>query len=190
MNVVSKRRFFDVNDSTIAGVDAFLDRLFPTRSIRKVLLINPPDADVSMFRFDTALRGRYTNYQQMLDQEGLDLVSICTHAPFHMPLAVAAAERGINVLSEKPLAVDLVQADKMLSVCTRAGVHLAVSHQFRFTPIFRQVKRWVDDGKIGQLRSIREVGKGREAGFELMEMGVHYFDEIDFFLGEIGRAHV
>ena len=77
----------------------------------------------------------------------------------------------------------------MLSVCTRAGVHLAVSHQFRFTPIFRQVKRWVDDGKIGQLRSIREVGKGREAGFELMEMGVHYFDEIDFFLGGIEWVH-
>ena len=135
------------------------------------------------------VRGRYTNYQQMLDQEGLDLVSICTHAPFHMPIAVAAAERGINVLSEKPLAVDLVQADRMLSACTRAGVHLAVSHQFRFTPIFRQVKRWVDGGRIGQLRSIREVGKGREAGFELMEMGVHYFDEIDFFLGGIEWVH-
>jgi len=62
MNVISKPPFADVNGSTTNEVDAFLDRLFPTRSIRKVLLINPPDADGSMFRLDTALRGRYTNY--------------------------------------------------------------------------------------------------------------------------------
>jgi radical SAM superfamily enzyme YgiQ (UPF0313 family) len=41
---------------------AFLDRLFPGRNIRKVLLVNPPDADASLFRYDTAKRHRYTNY--------------------------------------------------------------------------------------------------------------------------------
>ena len=135
---------------------------------------------------------RYTDYEEMFAREGLDIVSVCTHAPLHAPIAIAAAKEGINVLSEKPLSVDLETADQMFTACREAGVHLAVSHQFRFTPLFRHAKSLIDAGKIGELRSIREVGKGREAGFELMEMGVHYFDEMDFFLDGISwiQAHI
>ena len=114
---------------------------------------------------------RYTDYEEMFAHEALDLVSVCTHAPLHAPIAIAAAKAGVHVLSEKPLSVDLETADEMLATCHAAGVHLAVSHQFRFTPLFRHAKVLIDAGKIGELRSIREVGKGREAGFELMEMG-------------------
>ena len=116
---------------------------------------------------------RYTDYEEMFAHEALDLVSVCTHAPLHAPIAISAAKAGVHVLSEKPLSVDLETADEMLTTCHEAGVHLAVSHQFRFTPLFRHAKALIDAGKIGELRSIREVGKGREAGFELMEMGVH-----------------
>ena len=135
---------------------------------------------------------RYTDYEEMFAREALDIVSVCTHAPLHAPIAIAAAQAGIHVLCEKPLSVDLETADKMLTACREAGVHLAVSHQFRFTPLFRHAKSLIDTGKIGELRSIREVGKGREAGFELMEMGVHYFDEMDFFLDGISwiQAHI
>lgn len=90
------------------------------------------------------------------------------------------------------MSVDLETADQMLKVCNNAQVHLAVSHQFRFTPLFRHAKTLLESGKIGDLRSIREVGKGREAGFELMEMGVHYFDEMNFFMNGISwiQAHI
>ena len=135
---------------------------------------------------------RYTDYKTMFTHEALDIVSVCTHAPLHAPITIAAAQAGIHVLCEKPLAVDLESADRMLVACQEAGVHLAISHQFRFTPLFRHAKSLIDAGKIGELRSIREVGKGREAGFELMEMGVHYFDEMDFFLDGISwiQAHI
>ena len=127
---------------------------------------------------------RYTNYEEML-QSNLDVVSVCVHAPLHAPVTITAAKAGINVLCEKPLSIDLAGADDMIAACAQAGVRLAVSHQYRFTPIFRQAKEWIESGRIGELRSIREVGKGREAGFELMEVGVHHFDEMDFFLGSI-----
>ena len=135
---------------------------------------------------------RYTDYEEMFARETLDIVSVCTHAPLHAPIAIAAAKAGIHVLCEKPLSVDLETADQMLTACREAGVHLAVSHQFRFTPLFRHAKSLINAGQIGELRSIREVGKGREAGFELMEMGVHYFDEMDFFLDGISwiQAHI
>lgn len=132
---------------------------------------------------------RYTDFQEMFETETLDVVSLCTHAPLHAPIAIAAAAAGINVLSEKPLSTDLENADQMVTACREAGVRLAVSHQYRFTPLFRHAKEWIQSGRIGELRSIREVGKGREAGFELMEMGVHYFDEIDFFMDGIEWVH-
>lgn len=135
---------------------------------------------------------RYTAYEEMFVCAGLDIVSVCTHAPLHAPITIAAAQAGIHILCEKPLSVDLENGDRMLAACREAGVHLAVSHQFRFSPLFRHAKSLVEAGKIGELRSIREVGKGREAGFELMEMGVHYFDEMDFFLEGISwiQAHI
>lgn len=138
------------------------------------------------------VQNRYTDYEEMLSQEKLDIVSVCTHAPLHAPIAIAAAENGVHVLCEKPLSVDLETADQMLEACNKAQVHLTVSHQFRFTPLFRHAKALIESGKIGELRSIREVGKGREAGFELMEMGVHYFDEMDFFMNGISwiQAHI
>ena len=53
----------------------------------------------------------YTDYREMFELEKLDLISVCTHAPLHTPVTVAAAKSGINVLCEKPLAVDLQNAD-------------------------------------------------------------------------------
>ena len=132
---------------------------------------------------------RYSDYGEMFEKEGLDLVSVCTHAPLHGPVAIAAARHGVNVLSEKPLSVDLKTADEMLAACAGAGVRLAISHQFRFSPLFQEAKAWIEAGRIGDLRTVREVGKGRPAGFELMEMGVHYFDEMAFFMDGIDWIH-
>ena len=136
-----------------------------------------------------AVSNRYTDFHDMFEKEMLDVVSVCTHAPLHAPVTLAAAAAGINVLSEKPLSTDLENADQMIVACEKAGVRLAASHQYRFTPLFRHAKEWIKSGRIGDLRCIREVGKGREAGFELMEMGVHYFDEMDFFMDGIEWVH-
>ena len=92
------------------------------------------------------IQNRYTNYEEMLSQENLDIVSVCTHAPLHAPITIAAAENGVHVLCEKPLSVDLETADKMLKACNNAQVHVAVSHQFRFTPLFRHAKNLIESG--------------------------------------------
>ena len=149
--------------------------------------INPAALDERANEHGVA--NRYSDYEEMFARERLDVVSVCTHAPLHTPVTLAAARAGVNVLCEKPLALDLERADRMRAACMAAGVQLAVSHQFRFTPLFRQAKQWIAAGRIGELRAIREVGKGRPAGFELMEMGVHYFDEMEFFLDGIEWVH-
>ena len=133
--------------------------------------------------------GRYDDYRKMIETEDLDLISVCTQAPMHAPVAIAAAQAGIHVLSEKPLSIDLENADRMIAAAREAGVKLAVSHQYRFSPAVRRAKELVQSGEIGNFRSVRDIGKGREAGFELMEMGVHYFDEMDFLMGGIEWVH-
>ena len=162
------------------------------RHLPDVSLVALCDIDKERLRLlaaDHDISACYTDYRNMFNSEKLDLVSVCTHAPLHAPVTFAAAEAGIDVLCEKPLSLDLENADQMVKKCQDAGVRLAVSHQHRFMPVFRLAKEWIDSGRIGALRSIREVGKGREAGFELMEMGVHYFDELDFFMGNISWVH-
>ena len=136
-----------------------------------------------------AVPARYRDFRDMFARESLDLVSVCTHAPLHADVACAAAAAGTHVLCEKPLALDLESADRMVRECAAAGVQLAVSHQFRFVPALRIAKEWVRKGRIGRLVSVREVGKGRPAGFELMEMGVHFFDELAFFMDGIEWIH-
>ena len=132
---------------------------------------------------------RYEDYRKMIEAEKLNLISVCTQAPMHAPVAIAAAGAGIHVLSEKPLSIDLENADKMIAAARNAGVKLAVSHQYRFSPAVRRAQELVKADKIGNYRSIREIGKGREAGFKLMEMGVHYFDEMDFLIDGIEWIH-
>ena len=89
-------------------------------------------------------------------KRALDVVSVCTHAPLHVPVAIAAAEAGVNVLSEKPLSTDLENADRMVAACKEAGVRLAVSHQYRFTPLFRHAKEWIDrDGWVNSVPFVR-----------------------------------
>ncbi len=159
------------------------------RDVDLVALCDIQPAALQTRADEYAVSNRYTDFREMFETEGLDVVSVCTHAPLHALITIAAAESGINVLSEKPLSTDLENADQMVTACADAGVRLAVSHQYRFTPLFCHAKAWIQAGRIGELRSIREVGKGREAGFELMEMGVHYFDEMDFFMDGIEWVH-
>lgn len=110
------------------------------KDVELVALCDIQPAALNARADEYAVSNRYTDFQEMFEKETLDVVSVCTHAPLHAPVAIAAAEAGINVLSEKPLSTDLETADQMIAACKAAGVRLAVSHQYRFTPLFRHAK--------------------------------------------------
>ena len=73
--------------------------------------INPAALDERANEHGVA--NRYTEYEELFRRERLDVVSVCTHAPLHTPVTLAAARAGVNVLCEKPLAIDLESADRM-----------------------------------------------------------------------------
>ncbi|MDB5075028.1 MAG: ntdC [Chloroflexi bacterium] len=127
----------------------------------------------------------YPDLTSMLEREKLDVVMVATHTPLHHGATLAAADRGIHVFCEKPLALSLGEADEMVSRCAAAGVKLGVNHIKRGSRGNDVARRLIGEGAIGTPYLYRGEGKGgRWAGSELMEMGTHIFDWLRILAGD------
>lgn len=93
----------------------------------------------------------YTDYDKFLAHPGLQIVNICTPSGTHAELGIRAAVAGKNVLVEKPIEINLQQADALISACERAEVKLGVIFQSRFLPAVQRIKQAVDEGRLGRL---------------------------------------
>ena len=90
---------------------------------------------------------RYEDFRQMLDDEMLDIISICTWHKLHAPMTIAACARKPKaVLCEKPMATSLGDCDDMLIAARRNHVKLAIAHQRRFNPAWTLAKELVAEG--------------------------------------------
>jgi UDP-N-acetyl-2-amino-2-deoxyglucuronate dehydrogenase len=94
----------------------------------------------------------YIDYKEMLkNNNDIDVVNICTPSGSHYEITVAAAKAKKNVVTEKPMAMNLKQADEMIKVCKDKGVRLFVVKQNRFNPPMIKLKQAVDQGRFGKI---------------------------------------
>lgn len=93
----------------------------------------------------------YTEYDEFLAHPGLSIVTICTPNGTHAQLGIEAAKAGKHLLVEKPIEIDLERADALIAACERAGVKLGVIFQSRFLAEAQQIKRAIDEGRLGRL---------------------------------------
>lgn len=93
----------------------------------------------------------YTDYDKFLQHPGLQIVNVCTPSGTHAELGIRAAEAGKHVLTEKPIEVNLEQADALIAACDKAGVKLGVIFQSRFLPAAQRIKQAIDEGRLGKL---------------------------------------
>jgi UDP-N-acetyl-2-amino-2-deoxyglucuronate dehydrogenase len=93
----------------------------------------------------------FTDYRDMLAQIKPDVVSICAPHPLHAPIAVESLAAGAHVLTEKPMSIEVAEADRMIAAADAAGKILAVNFQQRFKPSIEYARKLVDDGAIGPL---------------------------------------
>jgi len=122
---------------------------------------------------------RYTDYQEMLAKEELDIVDIATPHGFHEEPAVAAAESGAHVVLEKPIARTVEEADRMIAAAAKNNVKLAVAHNQLFTPACRETVRVISKGVIGEpflirtegLGSKHVVGRGKDQDWRISQSG-------------------
>ena len=92
----------------------------------------------------------YTDYREMLQREGIDVLSVCTPDNRHAAVVIDAANYGIPaIFCEKPLATTLTDADQMIEAIERNGTVFSVDHTRRWDPYFHRVKEIIDAGMIG-----------------------------------------
>lgn len=126
----------------------------------------------------------YASWEQMLESESLDIVSVCTYPIPHRDIVVKAAECGVKaIFCEKSMATTLREADEMIDACDAHDVKLSVNHGRRWDWQFRKVKELIDQERIGELRAM-------ELNFSagLANNGTHYFDMLRYFTGEVAWA--
>lgn len=93
----------------------------------------------------------YRNYEEMLECEDLDAVTICTPHFLHYQMALKALTYNKHVLVEKPMAISVSEADEMIHKSRKKGLKLGVVFQERTKPINREIKRLIDSGEIGKI---------------------------------------
>ena len=135
---------------------------------------------------------------------GLDAVTVCTPHTAHAEGVLAAARHGVHVLCEKPIAVSLDEADRMVEATAQAGVLFGVLFQRRFWPAAARIRRAIDDGRLGPPISggvvarfnrdaayYAEPWRGRwdtEGGGVLMTQAIHHIDLLQWFMGPATRV--
>ncbi|MBI3911113.1 MAG: Gfo/Idh/MocA family oxidoreductase [Armatimonadetes bacterium] len=122
----------------------------------------------------------YADYGEMIARERPDLVSICLWHPLHAEVTVAVANLGVpGILCEKPMAVDLQEADAMIAAAAASGSRLAIAHQRRFLATWTEVKRLIAAGAIGQpLMLWGGICDG------ILNWGTHVIDGMRYVLGD------
>jgi predicted dehydrogenase len=140
----------------------------------------------------------------LLADPDIDAVYIATPPSSHRELAIAAAAAGKHIYLEKPMAMRFAECQEVIDACARHGVRLFVAYYRRAMQRFVQVKRWLEEGRIGQVLAVRLVQHQPPAPEELspaslpwrvrpeiagggkfLDMGVHALDMFDFWFGPI-----
>lgn len=97
----------------------------------------------------------YKDFRDMARDPELDLVDLCLPTPLHAKAAIYCLEQGKHVLCEKPIALNLKDADAMLAAARAAGRHLFVGQVLRYFPQYRYLKQACESGKFGKLIAAR-----------------------------------
>ncbi|MHB1294341.1 MAG: Gfo/Idh/MocA family protein [Anaerolineae bacterium] len=139
----------------------------------------------------------YESYQQMLEQEELDGVSVCTPNLVHKDPAICALNAGVHVLCEKPIAMNYAEGREMVDAAHRNSKILQIGLHWRFTAEAQALKRFIQAGELGDIyygeatymrrRGIPGWGvftqKALQGGGALIDIGVHTLDHTMWLMG-------
>ncbi|GGD86194.1 oxidoreductase [Microbacterium murale] len=164
---------------------------------------------VALAGMETALLGQlaeqyrvtrtYADWADLIREGGLDVLSIALPTAMHAPVAIAALEAGIHVLTEKPMANNAAAAQSMVDAARANGRVLDVAFNFRRRGEIAALRRAVDDGLFGRLYTVKASwlrrsgipGLGtwftdpeRAGGGPMIDIGVHVLDYTLHVLGE------
>lgn len=143
----------------------------------------------------------FTSYEEMLQRADCDVVTVCTPSGLHAAQGALAARAGKHVITEKPMAITLGQADELVKACDDAGVFLFVVKQNRLNPPIQLLRRAVDKGRFGRIFLANTTvrwqrpqdyydaapwrGTWEFDGGAIMNQASHYVDLIQWLVGPV-----
>ena len=148
----------------------------------------------------------YNDYQLMLDEQKPDVVDIATAPEAHSEQVLAAADRGIDILCQKPMTPSLDESTRLVKQVGER-VRFMVHENWRFRPQYRQIGEWIHQGRIGSVSEFKMTVRSsglitRTAAnnlfalerqpffaslerFIIMELLIHHLDTIRYLLGPL-----
>lgn len=147
----------------------------------------------------------YKNYEELLENDDMDCVILCTPSGLHSKQAIMAAQAGKHVVTEKPMATRWADGKAMVAACDDAGVRLFVVKQNRRNTTLQVLKRAIEQNRFGRIYMVNinvfwtrpqeyyDSAKWRGTwefdGGALMNQASHYVDLIDWLIGPVASIH-
>lgn len=148
---------------------------------------------------------KYRDLCKMLDNENLDVITICTPSGLHAEQTILASKHGVHVICEKPMATRYMDGLRMVKACDQANVRLFVVKQNRLNPTLQLLKSAVADGRFGAIKLVQinvfwtrpqeyyDHGMGWRGTWEFdggafMNQASHYVDLADWLIGPVEKV--
>ncbi len=142
----------------------------------------------------------YTDYKEMIAIEKPKLVAIATESGKHAQIALDCIDSGINVIIEKPIALSLADADKIIARAKKKGVKVCANHQNRFNKSIQKIREALEEGRFGKLfygtahirwnrgyeyyNRAKWRGTWEQDGGALMNQCIHNIDLLRWMMGD------
>ncbi len=137
-----------------AAMDWHLASMRRINGVRVVAVCDKNEALARRMAKKLGINSYYPELAGMLNREEMEVVDICTPPPTHPALAIQAMRAGRHVLTEKPMALTLQEADEMIETAKASQVQLGVVHNQLFIPVLMRAREMVNEGMVGEVMGI------------------------------------
>ena len=160
---------------------------------------SPTPGNAAAFARRFGIPQEFTDYRQLLAQPGIQMVVVGVPNHLHCQVVLDAAAAKKHVVIEKPLCLNLAEADRMIAACRTHGVKLMYAEELCFAPKYVRLKQLLDSGALGRPTFLKQSEKHdgphaahfwdvtRSGGGVTMDMGCH---AIEFFRWMLGRPPI
>jgi predicted dehydrogenase len=149
------------------------------------------------------IKNVYTSYSELIRNGNVEVIDICLPTLLHKEFTIKAAKSGKHILCEKPIALNLEDAEEMIYEVKKAGVKFMVAHVLRFWPEYLAIKSTIDQGRVGEIYEIfasrfnilpvwsveNWIMDESQSGGVVVDLMIHDFDFIYWLLGSPKSIH-
>jgi len=133
----------------------------------------------------------YTNYEELIANDEIDIISVCLPNNLHAPATIAALNAGKHVLCEKPMATSLEEAEQMIAAANKNNKKLMIAQNQRFVASHEKARNLIASGKLGKIYSFRTTfGHSGPEDWSVDGRDSWFFNEEEAFIGAMGDLGV